>query len=186
MAIILASQSPRRSELLRQIGLEDFRVIPAQGEERMAEGLHPSRLVEGLSRQKAREVARKCAPGDIIIGADTVVALGGRVLGKPGSPEEAGEMLRALSGREHQVYTGVTVIRGDRELVAHEVTNVYFREMTEEEIQWYVSTGEPMDKAGAYGIQGKGARFIPRIEGDYANVVGLPVCRLVAMLGQLR
>ncbi len=185
MAIVLASQSPRRRELLRQIGLDEFQVIPAQSQEIMEVGLHPGKLVENLSLQKAGEVAKKCGPEDIVIGADTVVALGEQVLGKPGSQEEAKRMLRELSGREHQVYTGVTVIKGDRQLVTHEVTNVYFREMTEEEIQWYVSTGEPMDKAGAYGIQGKGARFIRRIEGDYANVVGLPVCRLVTMLGEL-
>ncbi len=185
MAIILASQSPRRRELLRQIGLEEFQVIPAEGEETLWAELNPGSLVEKLSQQKAGEVAKRCGPEDIVIGADTVVALGHQVLGKPGSPEKAREMLRALSGREHQVYTGVTVIKGDQQLVAHEVTNVFFRKMTEEEIEWYVSTGEPLDKAGAYGIQGKGARFIHRIEGDYANVVGLPVCRLVTMLGAL-
>lgn len=185
MAIILASQSPRRRELLRQIGLEDFLVIPAKGEEKMTDDLTPAQLVEELSRQKAEEVAAQRGPEDIIIGADTVVALEHQVLGKPGTPERAAEMLRRLSGREHQVYTGVTVIKGDKTITAHEMTNVYFRKMTEEEIQWYVSTGEPLDKAGAYGIQGRGARFIPRIEGDYANVVGLPVCRLAAMLGEL-
>jgi septum formation protein len=185
MAIILASQSPRRRELLTQLGVEDFLVCPAKGEEQMPQGVSPAQLVEELSRQKAREVAQGRGDEDIIIGADTVVALEGKILGKPAGEEEAKATLRALSGKAHQVYTGVTVIRGAKELTAYEETTVYFRPLTEEEISWYVSTGEPMDKAGSYGIQGKGGRFIPRIEGDYTNVVGLPICRLGELLKEL-
>jgi septum formation protein len=185
MAIVLASQSPRRKELLAQLGVEEFRICPAQGEEIMPQGAEPAALVEELSRQKAREVAEKCGLEDLVIGADTVVALEGTVLGKPGTPEKAAEMLRTLSGKAHQVYTGITLIRGGVELTRHECTTVHFRTLTEEEIAWYVSTGEPLDKAGAYGIQGKGARFIPSIEGDYSNVVGLPLCLLGQMLGEM-
>jgi septum formation protein len=183
--MILASNSPRRRELLHQIGLDDFQVIPATGEESAPAGLTPAELVEHLARQKGEEVQKKAAAEDIVIAADTVVAIDGTVMGKPGSPEEAKEMLRTLSGRQHQVYTGVAVLRGEQKLIEHECTQVFFREMTRSEIDWYVSDGEPMDKAGAYGIQGKGARFVRRIEGDYSNVVGLPVCRLVTMLGEL-
>jgi septum formation protein len=185
MAIILASQSPRRKELLAQLGVEEFCICPAQGEEIMPQGAEPAALVEELSRQKAREVAEKCGSEDLVIGADTVVALEGTVLGKPGTPEKAAEMLRTLSDKAHQVYTGITLIRGEKELTRHECTTVHFRTLTEEEIAWYVSTGEPLDKAGAYGIQGKGARFIPSIEGDYSNVVGLPLCLLGQMLGEM-
>ena len=182
MAIILASQSPRRRELLEQIGLTDFIIRPARGEELPHPELTPAQLVEELSRQKAREVARTAAPGDIVIGADTVVAVGDRVLGKPRSPGQAREMLRALSGTTHTVYTGVTVLRDDLALTQHEATAVCFRPLTPDEIDAYVATGEPMDKAGAYGIQGLGALLVERLEGDYFNVMGLPLCRLGRML----
>ena len=182
MALVLASQSPRRRELLHQIGLDDFVVLPAQGEERMDPALSPAELVENLSRQKAAETAARCAPSDTVIAADTVVALDGRILGKPADTEDAARMLRLLSGRQHAVFTGVTVRRGDRILTECERTAVFFRTLSGDEIAWYVSTGEPLDKAGAYGIQGRGIRFVSRIEGDYANVVGLPVCRLLSML----
>lgn len=184
MAIILASQSPRRRQLLEQMGLTDFLVRPAQGEEIADPGLTPDALVEALSRQKAREVAAGADPADLIIAADTVVAVDGRVLGKPHSTQQAREMLTALSGREHTVYTGVTVCRGDRVLTQHEATAVRFRPLTQEEISAYIATGEPMDKAGSYGIQGLGALLVEGITGDYFNVVGLPVCRLGRMLTQ--
>ena len=182
MAIILASQSPRRRELLGQMGLSDFIIRPARGEEILDPSLTPDRLVEELSRQKAAEVAATADPEDVIIAADTVVAVGDRVLGKPHSPQEAEAMLTALSGRTHTVYTGITVCRGDRSVTQHEATPVHFRPLTPEEISAYVSTGEPMDKAGAYGIQGVAAKFVKGIEGDYFNVVGLPVCRLCLLL----
>ena len=184
MALILASQSHRRRELLAQMGLTDFIIRPARGEEVADPALSPDRLVEELSAQKAREVAARSAPGDLIIAADTVVAVEGRVLGKPRSREEAVEMLTALSGRTHTVYTGVTLCRGEEVLTRHEATAVTFRTLTPAEIAAYVSTGEPMDKAGAYGIQSLGSLLVEGISGDYFNVVGLPVCRLGRMLAR--
>ena len=184
MSIILASQSPRRRQLLGQIGLDHFIVRPARGEEIMDPALSPAQLVEELSRQKAREVAGASDPGDLVIAADTVVAIDGRVLGKPHDREEACAMLSALSGREHTVYTGVTVCRDDRMLTQHEATQVRFRPLSLREIQAYVDSGEPMDKAGAYGVQELGALLVEGIRGDYFNVVGLPLCRLGQMLSQ--
>ena len=184
MAIILASQSPRRRELLGQMGISDFIIRPAQGEEKAAPGLSPAQLVEALSLQKGVEVAASAAPGDLVISADTVVAVDGRVLGKTHSREEAAAMLASLSGRTHTVYTGVTVCRDGDVLTEHEATAVRFRSLTSGEIAAYVATGEPMDKAGAYGIQGYGALLVEGIEGDYCNVVGLPVCRLGRMLAR--
>ena len=182
MKIILASQSPRRRELLARMGLEQFEIRPASGEETASPDLPPARLVEELSRQKALEIARTGGAQDVVIAADTVVAADGRVLGKPHSREEAREMLRLLSGRTHTVYTGVTVRQGDRERTGHEATDVVFRPLTPEEIDAYVDTGEPMDKAGAYGIQGRGCVLVEGIRGDYYNVMGLPVCRLYEIL----
>ena len=184
MSIILASQSPRRRQLLGQIGLDHFIVRPARGEEVMDPALSPAQLVEELSRQKAREVAGASDPGDLVIAADTVVAIDGRVLGKPHDREEACAMLSALSGREHTVYTGVTVCRDDRMLTQHEATQVRFRPLSPREIQAYVDSGEPMDKVGAYGVQELGALLVEGIRGDYFNVVGLPLCRLGQMLSQ--
>lgn len=184
MSIILASQSPRRRQLLGQIGLDHFIVRPARGEEIMDPALSPAQLVEELSRQKAREVAGASDPGDLVIAADTVVAIDGRVLGKPHDREEACAMLSALSGREHTVYTGVTVCRDDRMLTQHEATQVRFRPLSPREIRAYVDSGEPMDKAGGYGVQELGALLVEGIRGDYFNVVGLPLCRLGQMLSQ--
>ena len=181
MHIILASQSPRRRELLERMGLTKFEIIPARGEERAEAGLSPARLVEELSRHKAAEVSA-AHPDALVIAADTVVAAGDRVLGKPRSVQEAEEMLSLLSGREHQVCTGVTVRLGERALTEHEETAVRFRPLTGAEIAAYAATGEPMDKAGAYGIQGRGCVLVEGIRGDYYNVMGLPVCRLAGML----
>ena len=182
MQIILASQSPRRRELLGRMGIENFLVRPAQGEELFDPTLTPAQLVESLSRQKAEEISAGAGPEDLIIAADTVVSIDGRVLGKPRDPEDAAAMLAALSGREHTVYTGVTVRRGGETVTEHEATAVRFRLLTEGEIADYVATGEPMDKAGAYGIQDYGALLVEGISGDYFNVVGLPVCRLGRIL----
>ena len=184
MRIILASASPRRRELLRQIGW-DFEVCVSQVEESITKTL-PAEVVEELSWQKAQAVfAQVCEDGDavLVIGADTVVACDGEILGKPADREDAVRMLRMLQGRSHQVYTGVTVCcrLADGQVVTqtfHEETEVNFYPMTEEEIRAYVDTRDPMDKAGAYGIQGICARYISGIRGDYNNVVGLPVCRL--------
>lgn len=182
MSIILASQSPRRRELLGQMGLTHFIIRPALGEERAEPGLTPAQLVEALSRQKAEEVAGRSAPGDLILAADTVVAVDGQILGKPRDEDHARQMLALLSGRDHTVYTGVTVRRDQTVLTQHEATRVRFRPLSPAEIDAYVRSGEPMDKAGAYGIQGLGALLVEGIEGDYCNVVGLPVCRLGRML----
>ena len=172
--LILASASPRRRELLELI-TADFRVEARDTPETLPEGLPPKQAVQELALRKARAVAGEF-PNHIVLGADTVVALGGRILGKPAGPGDAAAMLRSLSGRRHTVYTGVAICRGGENEVFCEGTRVWFRALEEGEILRYVETGEPMDKAGAYGIQGAGALFIPKIQGDYYNVMGLPVC----------
>ena len=184
MAMILASQSPRRRELLGQMGFS-FTVRPAKGEELPHPELTPAQLVEELARQKALEVSAEAEADDVVVAADTVVAIDGKVLGKPHDKAQAAEMLSALSGREHTVYTGVAVRRGETLLVEHEATFVRFRPLTQREIDLYIQTGEPMDKAGSYGIQGYGALLVEGIRGDYFNVVGLPICRLGRMLAQV-
>ena len=183
MNIILASQSPRRRELLKRIGIENFKVIPAQGEELATRTLTPDQLVEELSQRKCAEVAA-AHPKDLVIATDTVVSVHNRVLGKPRSEEDAARMLAALSGKLHLVYTGVTVAKEGRTLTQHEVTSVRFRTLTQADIIRYIATGEPMDKAGAYGIQGYGSVLVEGISGDYYNVMGLPVCRLARMLAR--
>ena len=182
MSIILASNSPRRRELLAQIGIRDFQILSPDVDETVEPGLSPARMVETLSLRKARAAAGRAGADDLILAADTVVALDGRVLGKPRDQEEAFAMLSALSGREHRVYTGVTVLGGGRAATEHEETAVAFRALSPEEIRDYIATGEPMDKAGAYGIQGVGALLVQGIRGDYCNVVGLPLFRLGRML----
>ena len=184
MNIILASQSPRRKELLERMGIRDFETISPNVDESVFHGLPPEELVRRLSAEKAAAVAGRAGEDAIVIAADTVVALEGAVLGKPADELDAFKMLSALSGVRHQVYTGVTVCRGGEKQTAHEVTDVTFREPSEEEIEHYIATGEPMDKAGAYGIQGYGALLIQGISGDYYNVMGLPVCRLSGMLAR--
>ena len=182
MELILASQSPRRRELLGLFRLP-FRVQVADIDEKMDPTLPPEEEVARVSRAKAEAVARTSE--DVVIAADTIVVLDGKVLGKPESPRHAEEMLRALSGRAHQVMTGMTVLRGRQVLTHTEITDVWFRSLTQREILGYIATGEPMDKAGAYGIQGGAALFARRISGDYYNVMGLPVCQLGQMLRQL-
>ncbi len=188
MAIVLASASPRRKELMEQFCGKDLVIFPAEEEEVVPDNVGPGETVEALARGKAREVAARLrAKGagnqeDIVIGADTIVWHEGRIFGKPHSREEAAAMLRSLSGCTHEVYTGVSLIYGDRELTEHEKTAVTFRVMTEKEILDYIATGEPMDKAGAYGAQGLGALFVSSIDGDFFNVMGLPLCRLGLML----
>lgn len=181
MKIVLASQSPRRQDLLGQMGLE-FTTRSPQIDEDAFQGRDARDLVQTLSREKARWVAAQL-PGDpIVIGADTVVVRDGTILGKPKDPAEAQAMLASLSGRTHQVYTGITVCQGDKVVTQAEETQVTFRPLTQQEIACYVATGEPMDKAGAYGIQGLGGLLVAGIQGDYHNVVGLPVCRLGQIL----
>lgn len=182
MAIILASQSPRRRELLMQMGITEFEVCPAQGEEKMDETLSPRQLVEQLSLQKAQEIVKRRGEEHLVIAADTVVAIDGTVLGKPENKHRAREMLQLLSGREHTVYTGVTVCYAGSVTTQSEKTKVQFYPLSLEEIDQYIATGEPMDKAGSYGIQNYGALFVKGIEGDYFNVVGLPIGRLHRIL----
>ena len=182
MGIILASHSPRRRELLGQMGITEFQIISPDVDESVEPGLHPSDIVEKLSFCKAQAAMEKAGPDDLIIAADTVVTLDGVVLGKPKGEADAFAMLSSLSGREHHVYTGVTVLQGDRAVTEHEETAVVFRALEPGEIRGYIATGEPMDKAGAYGIQGLGALLVSGIKGDYCNVVGLPVFRLGGIL----
>ena len=182
---ILASGSPRRRELLEMLGVPNLTIRPAKGPERATPGAGPEQTVRELALHKAQEVAQAFAQsGDVVIGADTIVVLDGQVLGKPHDEAHALAMLTALSGREHHVYTGVAVLQDGRALVQVEDTAVWFRNASEGELRRYIATGEPMDKAGAYGIQGRGGLLVSRIEGDYTNVVGLPIVRLASMLAQ--
>ena len=180
--VILASASPRRQELLKRLGL-DFEVIPAPGREQPHPGLLPGELVCALAEEKARQVRSLTGDGEaVIIAADTVVEAGGAILGKPADPARAEEMLSSLSGRTHRVWTGVCVARGEEVLCRAECTEVTFRPLDRREIRAYVAAGESMDKAGAYGIQGRAALFVQGIRGDYFNVMGLPLCTLGLML----
>ena len=179
MHLILASGSPRRRELLGLFGIP-FVIRAADIDETMDPALPPETEVARVSRLKALAVPR--GSEDVVIAADTIVVCGGRVLGKPHSPEEAENMLRLLSGREHQVMTGCTVCAPGGAETFTEITDLHFRQLTEAEIARYVASGEPMDKAGAYGIQGGAALFCQGIRGDYYNVMGLPVCRLGQVL----
>jgi septum formation protein len=167
------------------LGLKNFLVIPAEGEEEADGALSPEALVRALSRTKAEKVSACCGTEALIIAADTVVCLDGAVMGKPADENAARAMLSALSGRTHAVYTGVTVLRGGCARTEHEKTLVRFRRLTEREILAYIATGEPMDKAGAYGAQGIGALFVVGIEGDFFNIMGLPLCRLSQMLEKM-
>lgn len=179
MQLILASASPRRKALLSLFGIP-FTVRAADIDETMDPGKPPFDEVARVSRSKALAVRR--GEEDIVIAADTIVVCQGKVLGKPHSEDEAADMLRLLSGRDHQVMTGCTILYGDRVEAFTEVTSLHFRPLSEKEIQKYVQSGEPMDKAGSYGIQGGAALFCEKLEGDYYNVMGLPVCRLYETL----
>ncbi len=180
--IILASASPRRRELLLKMGIDEFEIRPSSHEEPYDKSLGPEKAVERIALMKGRDIASGAEAGDIVIAADTLVFLDGEPLGKPRDDKDAVRMLSALSGREHRVITGLAVLSQGAERVCHAVTRVRFLPLTKEEIDWYVRSGEPMDKAGAYGIQGLGGLLVDSIDGDYYNVVGLPVSRLAAML----
>ena len=182
MELILASQSPRRKELLGLFGIP-FVIRVADIDETMDNTKSPFEEVARVSCCKALAVERET--DDVVIAADTIVVCEGRVLGKPHSEAEAIQMLQSLSGRDHQVMTGVTVLRGSEVITFTEVTDLHFRELTEGEIRRYVASGEPMDKAGAYGIQGGAALFCQKMAGDYYNVMGLPVCRLWQVLQKM-
>ena len=180
--IVLASGSPRRQELLQRIGITDFDIRVPRTEETYPAGLSPRETVEYISREKSDAAAALCTPEEIIITADTMVFLDDQRLGKPVDEADALRMLTALQGRRHTVCTGVTVRQGSRILTEAESTEVCFRPATEEELRAYIATGEPMDKAGAYGIQGLGALLVEGIQGDFFNVMGLPILRLSRML----
>ena len=183
MRIILASQSPRRRQLLGQIGVEYFEILVPEADESYDPALPPEEIVASICRKKATAAgALADYPGALIIAADTMVFLGGLRLGKPRDQVDAYTMLSALSGRTHQVCTGVSVCRGERMETRTETTAVTFRELTQDEIWGYIRTGDPMDKAGAYGVQGRAALFVTGIQGDYFNVMGLPLCLLGRML----
>ena len=180
--IVLASGSPRRQELLNRIGITDFDIRVPQTDEHYPAGLTPAQIVEYISREKADAAAKLCTPEEIVITADTMVFLDDEKLGKPRNEAHALEMLTHLQGRRHTVCTGVTVRRGDTALTRFEATDVYFRPASREELLHYIQGGEPMDKAGAYGVQGQGALLVERIDGDFFNVMGLPVVLLSRML----
>ena len=184
MKIVLASGSPRRQELLRRIGITDFDVRVPDTEETYPPGSRPREVVEHISRVKSDAAAVLCTPEELIITADTMVFLDDARLGKPADEADALRMLTSLQGRRHMVCTGVTVRRGGQVLTESESTDVYFRPATQDELLHYIQTGEPMDKAGAYGVQGKGALLVERLDGDFFNVMGLPLLRLSRMLAQ--
>jgi septum formation protein len=182
LPLILASASPRRSELLRAAGIE-FTVRVADIDETVLPGESPGDYVRRLAREKAQAVAQA---GEMVLGADTTVVIGGEIAGKPVDAEDARRMLKLLSGQWHEVLTGVSLIRSDQIISEVAVTRVKFVKLADAEIDWYVATGEPMDKAGAYGIQGYASRFVESIEGNYSNVVGLPVQLVYAMLESMK
>lgn len=181
---MLASASPRRAHLLAEAGYA-FDVAPANIDERRLDGESPVAYVQRLANGKARAVARR-HPGRVVVGADTVVVIDGLVLGKPTDAEDAAGMLGRLAGRRHTVLTGVSLVCDVRSVDAVERTNVTFTPLDPERIRWYVATGEPDDKAGAYAAQGIGSRFVERIEGSYTNVVGLPIPLVGRLLDHLR
>lgn len=186
--LILASGSPRRRGLLREAGY-DFGVITSHAAESSSEKLEPHELAMENARAKAEAVARGLASEEgaapLVIGADTIVVLDGHVFGKPAGEQEARETLRSLSGRSHEVITGVCLVHEEHASAFSETTEVFFKDLDESVIDAYIATGEPMDKAGAYGIQGEGGKLVDHIVGDYDNVVGLPVKRVASELEKL-
>lgn len=183
MRLILASASPRRAELLRAAGIP-FEIAPVEIDERFLPGEKAERAVARVAEAKARKAA-ELYPGDVVLAADTTVVVGGQALGKPTDAADAARMLRLLSGRTHEVLTGVCLIAQGRRLVHVEPTQVQIASLSDREIAWYVSTGEAADKAGAYAVQGMAGRFIVGIRGSYSNVVGLPICCVYGLLKEL-
>lgn len=182
--IILASKSPRRMQLLQMLGLDVTQAV-SDFDESTVSSSDPCLLVETLAVKKATAVAEKFSPSDYIIAADTVVDLDGQVIGKPHDKEDAVKMLSSLSGRTHSVHTGIAIFHGGKTASAVETANVTFRSLSQNEISAYVESGDPMDKAGAYGIQGFAGCFVSRIEGDYYTIVGLPICKIAIMLQKI-
>lgn len=180
--VILASGSPRRKEIMDNLGIK-YTAVPSSKEEHMSDDIEPSELVRQLSAMKASDILEEAEPGSVVIGADTVVAIDGHVLGKPKDGPDAYEMLKILSGRQHHVFTGICIIIKQldgkirkKSFYSDTLVNVY--EMSDNEINTYIATGEPMDKAGAYAIQGLFAPYIQSIEGDYYNIVGFPIASI--------
>ena len=180
MKVILASASPRRKELLKSI-VPDFEIIPSEYDEVLPDGIENEAVAEFFAVQKALDVAKN-HKDSLVIGCDTVVIAEGEILGKPKNKASAKRMLKLLSGKEHKVITGLCIIKNGKSLSLSEETTVNFSLLSENEIDWYIATGEPMDKAGAYGIQGFGGRFIEGIKGDYYSVMGLPLNKLYSLL----
>ena len=180
--IVLASRSPRRRELLTMLGMTDFEIIPAADEADFPGDIQPGEAAIAVALGKARAIEPIAPAGSLILAADTVVSLDGRILEKPADEAEAFSMLSALSGREHTVYSGIVLLYDGKVICRHEATDVRFRPISGAEIRGYIATGEPMDKAGAYGAQGVASLFIESINGDFFNVVGLPLCTLGKML----
>lgn len=180
--LILASASPRRRDLLEMLGLFDLTILPAYGEAPLDPRLPVSEAVARVALSKARDSASRAPKGSLVLGADTIVCLEGKILGKPKNAAEASAMLHALSGKKHTVYTGMALIQDDRELCDTAAADVWFRPMEEVEIDAYIATGSPLDKAGAYGAQDLAALFVERIEGEFYTVVGLPMCGLGKLL----
>jgi septum formation protein len=181
--IVLASASPRRAELLRAAGFE-FDVQPARVDESVHADERPEQYVRRVADAKARTVLAHAGDA-VVLAADTTVVIDGQILGKPVDDADASRMLRLLSGRRHQVLTAVTLARHARVLTSIAITDVKFAPLSDDEIAWYIATGEPFDKAGAYAVQGFASRFVARIDGSYSNVVGLPVALVYAMLREL-
>ena len=187
--LILASSSPRRHELLKQAGF-DFTVESADIDERIQPGETPAKYVQRLAVEKAQAVYDRISREEnigeplLVLGADTTVVSDGEILGKPADPADARRMLQHLSGRTHQVLTGIAIVSGSGVVSEVEITQVFFDLIHEQELERYLASGEPMDKAGAYGIQGYAARWIPRIEGCYFNVMGLPLARTIALIAR--
>ena len=184
MKIILASKSPRRREILETMGVE-FETDVADVDESVSDTLSPVEAVCEISKRKAKKVAERHADDEIVISADTVVVIDGKIIGKPKDKEDAFNIIKSLSGRTHEVYTGFTVCGKGRTKTDFEVTKVHFKELCDDDIRRYVATGEPMDKAGAYGIQQKGNLFVEYIHGDYYNVVGCPISKICVTIKEL-
>ena len=177
LKVVLASASPRRKELIKLI-FDDFTVLPAECDETLPDGINAVEAVEYLSKIKNNATKRLLNGDELVISADTIVVVDGEILGKPTDKDDARRMIKLLNGRTHQVYTGITISQGEKSVTFNEKTDVEFLPLTEKEIEDYISTSEPYDKAGAYGIQGKASLLVKGIKGDYFNVVGFPVSRL--------
>ncbi len=183
LKVILASASPRRKELLKNL-IDDFDIIPSTYEEKIPQGMENEAVAEFFAVQKALDVAKK-NKNSFVIGCDTVVIAGNEILGKPKDKADAERMLNLLSGREHKVITGLCIVKDGKSLSLSEETTVKFSALSSDEINWYINTNDPMDKAGAYGIQGLGGRFIEGIKGDYYSVMGLPVNKLYSLIKKI-